>query len=104
MNARHTRRVTLLASLLVSACQTVPVVPHALNCDVDAALLGSTCAAPRPIASDATYAALVDTMQADRKALQECGNTTNALIAAIRRCNQAAAAYNDRIDTLNQRH
>ncbi|BCK87295.1 hypothetical protein MIZ01_1067 [Sideroxyarcus emersonii] len=104
MNTPHTRRFTLLASLFLCACQAVPVVPHALNCNVDAALLDSTCAPPRPIANDATYAALVDTMQADRKALQECGSTTDALIAAIKRCNQATAAYNDRIDALNKAH
>lgn len=98
------RYFILLVSLFLGACQTVPVVPHALDCKVDETLLGSTCATPRPIAGDATYAVLVDTMQADRKALQECGSTTNALIAAIKRCNQATAAYNDRIDALNKAH
>ncbi len=91
----------LLGSLVVVGCKTLPVVPHAIHCDVSAELQASKCAEPRQMANDATYAALVDTMQADRKALRECGATANALRDAIKRCNQATDEYNKKIDAIN---
>ena len=92
-----------LACLLVAGCKTVTVVPHALNCDANAELLASKCASPRQIASNTTYATLVDTMQMDRQALQECGIAAEALRDSIRRCNQATDEYNRKIDELNSR-
>jgi hypothetical protein len=91
----------LLGSLFMTGCKTLPVASHAIGCDVSAELLASKCVAPRPITSDTTYAALVDTMQADRKALQECGNTADTLRDALRRCNQATNEYNNKIDAVN---
>lgn len=91
----------LLGALFIAGCKTVPVVPHAFNCDVNGELLAAKCATPGQIANDATYAALVDTMQADRKALRECGVTVETLQDAIKRCNQATAEYNKKIDALN---
>jgi hypothetical protein len=85
----------------MTACTTVPVVPHAVKCDVSAELLASGCAAPTPIAGDSTYAGLVDAMQADRKALRECGITVETLRNAITRCNLATGEYNKKIDALN---
>jgi hypothetical protein len=102
MNAHRAGLSVTLLSVLVVACRTVPVVPHAFDCAVSPELLASTCATPGPVANDATYAQLVDIMQADRKALQECGITTAALREALRRCNQAAAEYNQKIDALNR--
>lgn len=92
-----------LACLLTAGCKTVTVVPHALNCDASAELLASKCAAPRQIAGNTTYAMLVDTMQMDRQALQECGIAAEALRDSIRRCNRATDEYNKRIDELNNR-
>jgi hypothetical protein len=91
----------VLASLITSGCQTVPVVPHAVNCDASPELLARKCATPGQIANTTTYAALVDTMQADRKALQECNVTADALRETLQRCNQATAEYNKKIDALN---
>ena len=91
----------LVGSLFVAGCKTLPVVPHAIRCDVSADLLAGKCAPPKPITNDATYAALVDTMQADRKALQECGIAADTLRDAIKRCNQATDEYNKNIDALN---
>lgn len=88
--------------LFLGGCKTLPVATHAIGCEVNAELLTSKCAAPQPLANDATYATLVDTMQADRKALQECGNTTDALRDALQRCNQITGEYNNKIDTLNR--
>jgi hypothetical protein len=59
----------LLGSLFLAGCRTLTVVPHALGCDVSKELLSGKCAEPRPITNDTTYAALIDTMQADRRAL-----------------------------------
>jgi hypothetical protein len=92
----------LLGSLFMAGCKTLPVATHAIGCDVNAELLASKCAAPKQITNDATYATLVDTMQADRKALLECSNTTDALRDALQRCNQATEEYDKKIDALNQ--
>ena len=91
----------LLGSLFISGCETLPVVPHAIGCEVSAELLAGRCAEPKPIRNDATYAALVDTMQADRRALRECGVAADALRDAIKRCNQATDEYNKKIDAIN---
>ncbi len=91
----------LVGSLFVTGCKTLPVVPHAIGCDVSAELLASKCAAPEPVTNDTTYAALVDTMQADRKALRECGITADTLRDAIKRCNQSTDEYNKKIDAIN---
>ena len=91
----------LAGSMLVAGCRTVPVVPHAVACDASAELLASKCPPPRPLADNATFAALVDTMQADRQALRECGITVDALIKTIKQCNHATDEYNKRIDAIN---
>lgn len=91
----------MLGALFIAGCKTVPVVPHAFNCDVPAELLASKCAEPKAIPNDATYAALVDAIQADRKALRECGVTVDTLQDAIKRCNQATTEYNKKIDAIN---
>lgn len=102
MKARDLRLASiLLGGLVIAGCKTVTVVPHALKCEVSAELLAGKCAPPGQIPSDATYAMLVDTMQADRKALQECGITADTLRDAIRRCNQATDDYNKKIDAIN---
>jgi hypothetical protein len=89
--------------LFIAGCQTLPVVPHAINCDVSAEMLASKCAKPVPITNDATYATLVDAMQADRKALQECGITGDAIRGALIRCNRATDEYNKKIDAINNK-
>lgn len=87
--------------LYIAGCKTLPLVPHAVNCDVNAELLADNCAPPKPISNGISYAALVDTMQADRKALRDCNITTSALRDAIRRCNRATTEYNQKIDAIN---
>jgi predicted small secreted protein len=94
----------VVGSLLLGGCQTLPVVPHAVGCDVNKELLAAKCAAPKPVANDVTYATLVDTMQADRKALRECSITADALREAIARCKQTTDEYNKKIDALNSRN
>ena len=91
----------LVGSLFIAGCRTLPVVPHAISCDVSAELLASKCLPPRQIADDATFATLVDTMQADRQALRECGVTADALIETIKHCNQAIEEFNKKIDAIN---
>jgi hypothetical protein len=91
----------LLASLFMAGCRTVPVVPHAVGCDASAQLLASKCLPPRQLEDNATFATVVDTMQADRQALRECGMTVDALIKTIRQCNHATDEYNKKIDAIN---
>ena len=103
MKARNLTLVPILAgSLCIVGCQTLPVVPHAMSCDVSAELLNGKCATPMQIANGSNYAGLVDTMQADRKSLQECSVTADTLRDAIRRCNQATEDFNRKIDALNR--
>jgi hypothetical protein len=92
----------LSSGLFICGCQTLPVASHTIKCDVSAELLTAKCATPGLITNDTTYAKLVDTMQADRKALQECGATADALRDALRRCNQATDEYNNKIDAANR--
>lgn len=91
----------LLASLFMAGCRTVPVVPHAVGCDASAQLLASKCLPPGQLEDDATFATVVDIMQADRQALRECGMTVDALIKTIRQCNHATDEYNKKIDAIN---
>jgi hypothetical protein len=92
----------LLGSLLITGCRTVPVIPHALNCNVSPELLAGRCAMPKPVTNEATYASLVETMQADRQALRECSSEADTLREAIKRCNQASLDYNRKIDAINK--
>lgn len=102
MKALDSRFALILAgSLVVTGCKTLPVAPHAINCDINAELLAGKCAAPRQIAKDATFAALIDAMQADRQALRECGATADALRDTLKRCNDATEKFNKKIDALN---
>jgi len=91
----------LSPGLFICGCQTLPVASHAIQCDVSAELLAAKCATPGQITNNTTYAKLVDTMQADRKALQECGATADALRDALRRCNQTTDEYNKKINAAN---
>jgi hypothetical protein len=91
----------LLITLFIAGCKTLPVASHAVNCDASAELLASKCATPRQITNDTTYATLVDTMQADRKALRECGIAADALRETLKHCNQATDEYNKKIDAIN---
>ena len=95
--------LVLAGCLILGGCQTLPVVPHAINCEINAELLAGKCATPKDIPNNAIYSSLVDTMQADRKALRECGIEADTLREAIRRCNQATEEYNKKIDALNSR-
>ncbi len=102
MKTLHSKPLPMLVGiLLIAGCRTVPVVPHAMKCDVSPELLAGKCATPTQIASDSTYAMLIDTMQTDRKALRECGLSVDTLRDAIRRCNRATDEYNRKIDALN---
>jgi hypothetical protein len=105
MSAHYLRPISLLAGgLLLAGCQTpLPVVPHAINCEVSAELLEGKCASPKPVPNTSTYASLVDTMQADRKSLRDCSIAADALRDAIRRCNLTTDEYNKKIDALNTR-
>ena len=102
MKSRFLTLVAILAcTLCITGCQTLPVVPHAMSCDVSAELLNGKCATPVQIANGTNYAGLVDTMQADRKSLRECSVTADTLRDAIKRCNQATEDFNRKVDTLN---
>lgn len=91
----------LAGSLLITGCQTVPVVPHAISCDANAELLSSKCSPPKQMTNDANFATLVDTMQTDRQALRECGIMVDTLRETLKRCNEATREFNKTIDARN---
>ncbi len=102
MKTLHSALLLIIAGgLSATGCRTLPVVPHAMKCDVRAELLAGKCMPPTQIANDSTYAGLVDAMQADRKALRECGVTADSLRDVIERCNQSTDEYNKKIDAVN---
>jgi hypothetical protein len=104
MKPQHLKPTSILAGcLFLAGCQTLPVVPHAINCEVSTELLEGKCASPKQVPNTSTYASLVDTMQADRKALRDCSIAADALRETIRRCNQTTDEYNKKIDALNSR-
>jgi hypothetical protein len=91
-----------VCSLFITGCKTVTVVPHAISCDASAELLASKCATPKPIANDATFETLVDTLQTDRQALRECALTVDTLRETMIRCKQATDEFNKKIDAINR--
>lgn len=94
--------VILLNGSGLTGCTTpVPVASHSLRCEVSAELLKSECAQPTAISEDATFAAVVDTMRADRQALLECRSRMVALRDSIIRCNRQADSYNQKVDEIN---
>lgn len=89
--------------LLAGCTSPLPVVPQAIRCDVDPALLAGKCAAPSPIPADATFGGLVGAMQNDRQALRECALSAEALRASIGRCNAATDEFNKKVDEINEK-
>lgn len=104
MNAPRLRNILILmGGICIAGCTTtVPVVPHAIRCELGPKLKAYRCAEPKPLPQDATFQTLVDTMLADRQALLECNLSANALRNSINRCNQATDDFNKKIDELNQ--
>lgn len=96
---------SLLASFLAGGCcPTLTVAPHAIRCDAAVELLATKCALPTQIADDATFAAVVDAMRSDRKALRDCGVTLDVLRDSINRCNRATDDFNKKIDEINEKN
>ena len=91
-----------MGGIFIAGCTTaVPVVPHAIRCELSAELQASNCPESGQLPQDATFQTLVDTMLADRQALRECGLSVNALRDSINKCNQATDEFNKKIDALN---
>lgn len=91
-----------MGGIFITGCTTtVPVVPHAIRCELSAELQASNCQEPGQLPQDATFQTLVDTMLADRQALRECGLSVNALRESIKKCNQATDEFNKKIDAIN---
>lgn len=105
MNRPYLLGIAMLVngSLLAGCTTPVPVASHSLGCEVSDELLGSRCEQPKPVAEDATFASVVDTMRADRQALLECSSRLEALRDSIIRCNRQSERYNNQVDELNGR-
>lgn len=104
MNTPCLRNILILmGGIFIAGCTTtVPVVPHAIRCELGPQLQAYRCAEPKPLPQDATFQTLVDTMLADRQALHECKFSANALRNSINTCNQATDDFNKKIDELNE--
>jgi len=97
------KALILMGVLFIAGCTTpVPVVPHAIRCELSADMQASRCPEPKSLPEDATFQTLVDTMLADRQALRECGLTANALRDSINKCNQTTDDFNKKIDEMNK--
>jgi len=102
MSRHYLIGIFMLASGSLLGCTTpVPVASHSLGCEVSSELLGSQCEQPRPVAEDATFESVVDTLRADRQALLECGSRMEALRESVIRCNRQAELYNKQVDEIN---
>lgn len=93
-----------MGGLVLGCTSVVPVVPHAIPCDISADLLAAECAQPSQLFEGATFTDLVDKMRVDRKALQECRLSQEALRQSIKSCNQKIDEFNQKIDELNRKN
>lgn len=92
-----------MGGIFIAGCTTpVPVVPHAIRCELSTDLQSRNCSEPKPLPQDATFQTLVDTMLADRQASRECGLLVGALRDSINKCNQAIDEFNKEIDKSNK--
>lgn len=94
----------VMGGLLVGCTSVVPVASHAIPCDISADLLAKDCAQPSQLPEGITFTDLVDKMRADRKALQECGLSQEALRQSVKACNHKIDEFNQRIDELNRKN
>lgn len=94
----------VMGALLVSCTRVVPLVPHAIPCEVSDELLAKECAKPSQLSEGTTFMDLVDKMRSDRKALQECDISQAALRESIKTCNKRIEEFNRKIDDLNNKN
>ena len=97
-------RTLLLAAfaLLAGGCTTVlPVIPKLVPCEIAAAQLQETCAAPGTIGPDVTYSDVIGVAITDRKNLRLCAEKNRFLVESINACNAAIAEHNKKLDEIN---
>jgi hypothetical protein len=89
-------------ALLAGGCTTVlPVIPKLVPCEIAAAQLQETCAAPGTIGADVTYSDVIGVAITDRKNLRLCAEKNRFLVESINACNAAIAEHNKKLDTIN---
>jgi len=89
-------------ALLAGGCTTVlPVIPKLVPCEIAAAQLQETCAAPGTIGPDVTYSDVIGVAIADRKNLRLCAEKNRFLVESINACNAAIAEHNKKLDAIN---
>ncbi len=93
----------LLALLLAGCAPTVPVVVAPVQCPDADAVLTQRCSAPQAIPDGATYGAVLELHQADRKALRDCAERHAALVQSALNCRKAVQDYNASLDEVNRR-
>jgi hypothetical protein len=93
----------LLALLLAGCAPTLPVVVAPVACPDPGTVLTQRCSAPQAIPDSATYGAVLELHQADRKALRDCADRHAALVQAAMNCQKAVQDYNASLVEVNRR-
>jgi hypothetical protein len=93
----------LLALLLGGCAPTLPVVVAPVQCPDPAAVLTQRCSAPQAVPDGATFGAVLELHQADRKALRDCADRHAALVQSALNCQKAVQDYNASLAEVNRR-
>jgi hypothetical protein len=102
MNTLLVRGGLAACVVLASGCTTVlPVIPKLVPCEIAAAQLQETCAAPGTIGPDVTYSDVIGVVITDRKNLRLCAEKNRFLVESINACNAAIAEHNKKLEAIN---
>ncbi len=93
----------LLAALLAGCAPTLPVVVAPVQCPSPDTVLTQRCSAPQAVPDGATFGAVLELHQADRKALRDYADRHAALVQAALNCQKAVQDYNASLDEVNRR-
>jgi len=103
LSSAVTAPLALLGLLLAGCAPTLPVVVAPVQCPDPAAVLTQRCSAPQAVPDEATYGAVLELHQADRKALRDCADRHAALVQSALNCQKAVQDYNASLVEVNRR-
>ena len=98
-----TAPAAVLGLLLAGCAPTLPVVVAPVQCPDADAVLTQRCTAPQAVPDGATFGAVLELHQADRKALRDCADRHAALVQAALNCQKAVQDYNAALAEVNRR-
>ena len=98
-----TAPAALLGLLLAGCAPTLPVVVAPVKCPDPDTVLTQRCSTPQAVPDGATFGAVLELHQADRKSLRDCADRHAALVQAALNCQKAVQDYNASLDEVNRR-